>query len=581
MRRNGLFALLLIIVVSLGSLGGVLAAGWSPELGLDLQGGASVIYEAGNADEIEDLDGALETSVEIIRNRVDALGVAEPEIVTQGDAIVVNLPGVDDQARALELIGRTAELRFRPVLFTYPGQDPNTVTLTPESTTTTAPADPAATTTTVATEGTSTTEAGLGSVGGEVAAAPLQDPTTTTIDPAATTTTVVDPAATTTTTAPTQERPTEVDGETDYCNGTTPADLDVPDQSVSLPGKDTDDDGVPDECFVLGPVPTAADNSNVSLVGGIVSGPEAIIQGGRWSVTLNIRDHALDLFNQIAAQCVNGDQTCPPSPGAGLGRLAIVLDGRVESAPVIERSEFPNGEIQISGDFSEREARDLALVLRFGALPIELVPQTVQTVSATLGRDSLNAGLAAGLVGVGLVILYLLLYYRALGLVVVGGMAVWAALMYSVVAWLGDTQGLALSLAGVTGVVVSIGVTVDSYVVFFERLKDEIRSGKTIRSSVDRGFHRAFRTILAANVASFIGAALLYWLTVGQVRGFAFFLGLSTLLDVIVAYGFARPAVALLARSRFFTENRIFGVGRGLGDRPAPAAEPAPAGGTV
>jgi preprotein translocase subunit SecD len=200
---------------------------------------------------------------------------------------------------------------------------------------------------------------------------------------------------------------------------------------------------------------------------------------------------------------------------------------------------------------------------------VQLEPQTVQTVSASLGRDSLRAGIGAGAVGLGLVALYMVLYYRALGLVVWLGLAVSGALMYSIVTLLGQTSGLALSLSGATGIIVSVGVTVDSYVVYFERLKDEIRSGKTLRSSVDRGFARAYRTILAADAASFIGAVVLYVLSVGSVRGFAFFLGLSTLLDVFIAYFFTRPMVALLGRSRFFTEARWVGVARGLAQAPS------------
>jgi preprotein translocase subunit SecD len=211
---------------------------------------------------------------------------------------------------------------------------------------------------------------------------------------------------------------------------------------------------------------------------------------------------------------------------------------------------------------------------------VELVPQTVQTVSATLGKDSLHAGLVAGAVGLGLVALYMILYYRALGIVVVFGMGVWAALNYAIITYLSAKSGLALSLAGVTGIIVSIGVTVDSYVVFFERLKDEIRSGKTIRSSVDRGFQKAFRTIITADVSSFMGALFLYWLTVGAVRGFAFFLGLSTILDVVVTWMFTRPLVSILTRSSFFTDAKFFGLARGLASTaPAPAVPAAAAGG--
>jgi preprotein translocase subunit SecD len=181
------------------------------------------------------------------------------------------------------------------------------------------------------------------------------------------------------------------------------------------------------------------------------------------------------------------------------------------------------------------------------------------------------AGLVAGLVGLGLVVLYMILYYRVLGVVVLLGLIVWSALNFAVICWLGQTRGLALSLAGVTGLVVSVGVTVDSYVVYFERLKDDLRLGRTFRSSTERSWKRAFRTIVAANVASLIGAVLLYVLTVGPVRGFAFFLGLATALDVVVAWFFIRPLVSLMGRSRVVTEAKWWGVARGLGHRPVPA----------
>ncbi|MGI8777352.1 MAG: SecD/SecF family protein translocase subunit, partial [Acidimicrobiales bacterium] len=251
-------------------------------------------------------------------------------------------------------------------------------------------------------------------------------------------------------------------------------------------------------------------------------------------------------------------------------QIAIDLDGVVKSAPALQTTNF-QGSGTITGNFTEGEAKDLALVLSYGSLPVQLVPQTVQTVSASLGKDSLHAGLVAGIVGLGLVALYMLLYYRALGLVVWFGLALSGAYMYAIITYLGSHYGLALSLSGAVGIIVSVGVTVDSYVVYFERLKDEIRSGKTVRSSVDRGFARAYRTILAADAASFIGAVVLYLLSVGSVRGFAFFLGLSTLLDVFIAYFYTRPMVVLLGRNRLFTEARWVGVARGLA---SPQASP-------
>jgi preprotein translocase subunit SecD len=268
--------------------------------------------------------------------------------------------------------------------------------------------------------------------------------------------------------------------------------------------------------------------------------------------------NGIDKFNEIASQCYGRSQTCPS------GQLAIVLDSVVQSAPNIQEPSYTRDQIQISGSFDETDAKNLALVLRYGSLPIELERQSVQTVSASLGEDSLRAGVIAGIVGLGLVALYMILYYRALGLVVILGLGVWGALLFTIVSWLGETQGLALTLAGVTGIIVSIGVTVDSYVVFFERLKDEVRAGRTLRTSTERAFKRAFRTILAADISSFLGAAVLWWLTVGSVRGFAFFLGLSTVLDVVTAWFFTRPMVTWLSRNRVFTDMPFLGVARGL-----------------
>ena len=586
-RRRAWAPLAAIVVFAAVFLTTVIVRGWSPRLGLDLQGGASVVYQAADESRVQDLDEALDTAIEIIRSRVDALGVAEPEIVRQGDSIVVNLPGIDDRDRALEVIGRTAELRFRPVLQTQPYLDAEalagaTTTTAPgdgssttappapgdgssttappasDTTVTTAPADPATT---------PTSEGALGLVEGENAGAalPSQDPSTTATTATTPTTVPTDTATTlpgdTSTTVPPAGEEFDTSDPCFLLGGTTQEEDDLPEATVVLPGKDVE--GEQRLCYQLGPVPT---DGQRSLVGAIVTGPEASIQAGEWGVNLGIRGGDLPLFNQTASSCFGAAPTCPTR------QLAIVLDELVQSAPQIaETPTFDESGLVISGNFSEREARDLALILRFGALPIELEAQTVQEVSPTLGEDSLNAGLVAGFLGVGLVILYMLLYYRALGAVVLLGLAVWGAINFSVISWLGETQGLALSLAGVTGIVVSVGVTVDSYVVYFERLKDEIRSGKTIRSSVDRGFQRAFRTILTADVSSFIGAFLLYVLTVGPVRGFAFFLGLATILDVVVAYFFTRPLVAMLGRSDFFTRSRMFGVARGVTPKEATA----------
>ena len=555
MRRKIFLPLVLILLAAYGGLVATLAAGNSPELGLDLQGGVSVVLAPTGDASGDQLDQALS----IIRDRVDALGVAEPDITRQGDAIVVQLPGVKNRDRALALVGQTAELRFRPVLQQVP-VDPEALAEAQRAaeeaegqgstTTTTEPTAPAGTTATTAPATTATSEGAAGLVEGESAAAAQEQPTTTVADPTATTAA----PETTTTSAPGGEGDQPAQPEVPAL---TPRDQDAADAQVTLAGED----GA--TVYMLGP----------SLATGrIVKTAQADIQNGQWLVRLEMRGGAdgIDKFNEIAATCYQAaDPTVCPS-----GQLAIVLDSVVQSAPSINSPSFQADQISISGSFTQSEAKDLALVLRYGALPVELERQSVQTVSASLGDDSLRAGIIAGIVGLSLVALYMLLYYRALGLVVIVGLTVWGALLYTIISFLGETQGLALTLSGVTGIIVSIGVTVDSYVVYFERLKDEVKAGRTLRTSTDRAFKRAFRTVLAANFTAFLGAAILWWLTVGSVRGFAFFLGLSTLLDVVVAWAFTHPVVVLLSRNRFFTDMPVFGVARGLAAPDASADRP-------
>ena len=475
MRKPLVVSLLGVIVLSLGSFAATLIGGHTPQLGLDLQGGISVVLQP----RTKVPESVLDQAIEIIRSRVDALGVAEPDISRQGSSVIVQLPGVRNKDRALELIGTTAQLYFRPVL-----QDLGA----------------SATSTTSTSSTTSTTVAGA----------------TTTVP--ANTTTTIDTAKTT--------KPEEND----------------PANQVVLPEKDEGGNVI--RRYLLGPA---------EVNGRALSSARATVEPttGSWEVEFSLTSSGTKQWNDMAVKVGQGN------------RIAIDLDGVVKSAPSLDTTDFP-GKGRITGNFSQREAKDLALVLRYGALPVQLDRQTVQSVSASLGKDSLHAGIAAGLVGLALVVLYMILYYRALGIVVFLGLILTGMFMYSIVTWLGSTNGLALTLAGATGIIVSVGVTVDSYVVYFERLKDEIRSGKTVRSSVDRSFSRAYRTILAADAASFIGAVVLYLLSVGSVRGFAFFLGLSTLLDVFTAYFFTRPMVVLLGRKRLFTEARWLGVARGL-----------------
>jgi preprotein translocase subunit SecD len=245
--------------------------------------------------------------------------------------------------------------------------------------------------------------------------------------------------------------------------------------------------------------------------------------------------------------------------------VAITLDQEVVSAPTINQG-ITGQDVQITGNFSDHDAHQLALALRYGSLPIQFDShqQTVETVSPTLGRDQLHAGLVAGIIGLLLVALYMILFYRLLGLVVWVGIGLTGMTFFTLITWLSTHRGLTLTLAGVTGIIVSVGVTVDSYVVYFERLKDEVRTGKTVRSSLDSGFRRAFRTIIAADLVSIIVALVLYFFATGSVRGFAYFLALSTFLDLILAYCFMYPAVSLLARNPKLVQLPGVGIAAGL-----------------
>ena len=467
MRRQ-LVYVIGIVAVAVAGVVYTVVAGNEPLLGLDLQGGASVVLEPTRAAEPDELDVA----VSIIRNRVDGLGVAEPEISTQGGNILVQLPGVNEQQRALDLVGQTAELRFRPVL-----------SVLSES----------------VFEG-----------------ADSEDPLLASF--------------------------ALTEGETNA------------DAEVVLPLYDDFRNVV--FRYRLGPTAVAGD----SLEGAVAQ--YNALAGIGWFVapTFKPGPEGIDLFNEVSFRCHRRDPSCPT------GQVAIELDNEVVSAPAVQADSaffepFERSSITISGGFSEEEARDVALVLDYGALPVELEAQQSQIVSASLGTDALSAGVLAGLIGLGLVSLYLIAYYRLLGLVAIASLGLSGAMLWTIIAWLGESQGLALTLAGVTGLIVAIGVSVDSNVVYFEHLKEDVRSGRTLRSAVDRAFPVAYSTIVKADFASLIAAGVLYWLTSGPVRGFALYLGLATILDLVATYFFMGPVVGLMARgSGLYAHPGRFGI---------------------
>jgi preprotein translocase subunit SecD len=267
-------------------------------------------------------------------------------------------------------------------------------------------------------------------------------------------------------------------------------------------------------------------------------------QGGNaWYVSLTFNNEGTSAFGALTSRV-----TSLPEP---TNQVAIVLDGLVVSSPRITEA-IPSGNAQITGSFTQLEAQDLANVLKYGALPLAFDRGEVQQVSPTLGADQLNAGLIAGALGLGLVFLYSLLYYRGLGLVTVGSLTVAGGLLYLLFLLLGKWIGFTLTLAGIAGAIVAIGVTADSFIIYFERIRDEMREGRSLRTAVETGWTRARRTILVADFVSIIAAVLLYFFAVGGVRGFAFTLGLTTVIDLIVVFVFTKPLVAILSRVSFF-----------------------------
>ena len=502
MRRR-LIGLLIVLVLSWGGLTVVLTQGVLPRLGLDLSGGTSVILTApaGTDEEV------LEQAVEIMRRRIeDVGGVQEPEITISGaTTVLVQLPGVEDEQRALDAIGQTGQLSFRPVLdATLGGEGPlvttTTTTTAAPATTTTATGSSMATTTSTTAVGTTTTTA--------------TTPTTLppNIDPITGLTIVDDP---------TQESYLASTG------GCASSGL-----GIVLP-----------EVLRVGPAALLGEDVADAI-------PGFDPNQAQWVIGLELTSAGSQKFAAVTGAAAQNPLGSPQRC------IAIVLDGEVVAAPSVAADVGPEGIVGGSAQITfgntpadEQEARDTAALLRYGSLPVSFERSQVQKVSATLGADSLRAGVVAGLIGLALVCVLLIGYYRAMGVVAVTGLTVFASLLVVVFSLLGRFQGLTLTLAGVTGVIISVGITADSYIVYFERVKEEVRKGRSVRSAVEEGFRKSFRTILTADAVSLIGATLLWFLSVGAVKGFALSLGIATVLDVVIARAFTRRANWLIAHT--------------------------------
>ncbi len=532
MKRRGLIASLFAIIgLAVVALGATIAAGRSPLLGLDLRGGLSVVLQPQG----KVTATTLQQAVDIIDRRVNGLGVANSTVQRQGNDVVVELPGIKDPEKALKVVGTTARLFFRPVICEIGPPAPSAAK--PKSGTSTGSKPPTSTG--------GTTKSGVGATG---RAASLTSALRAAAAPTPTHKDLTASLASACTSATASSVPSSSQYDANYQYDT-----------VILPS--SANSGYGSARWVLGPA---------DLTGSAIKTASAEVPANttnQYVVSMTLTGSGLNAFNAIAV--VRHASYSPAATNQSYKSLeAFELDGSVESAPTIQSAPF-TGPVQITGSFTSAQASSLALELRYGGLPVAFKQGNVNTVSALLGRASLRAGLYAGLGGIVLVLLYMIAYYRGLGLVVVLGLAVGGALLYAILTQLSYTSSLALTLPGITGIIVSIGITVDSYVVYFERLKDEVRKGQTIRSSVERGFTRAFKTVLTADLVSFLAALILYLFTVGDVRGFAFTLGLSTLLDVATAYFFIRPMVVLLGRRRTTSETSFLGIARGLGAAPA------------
>lgn len=560
-RALAVLAILLVVIYAWAFWPFASGRSHTPRLGLDLQGGTSITLQpqAEPGKQIQNTD--IDQAVTIIRNRVNGLGVSEAQVTTEGSgtsrAIVVSIPGAT-ASDLLAAIGQTAVLNFRPVL----AEDSGVSTPT---TSASASASPRATASAKATAASSPSASASGNgrpLSAAIAPAAASSPSpsaTPSATPAASPSPISSAGANVS--QPLQSK-TEAGLVPLYNNlncathGTNVA-QDDPAQYLATCSRD----GLTKYALA----PTAVYGKNIK---GATAG--TISTTGEWVVNLTFDSKGTKDFATTTSKLVS--QTAPTN------QFAIVLDGLVVSSPTVQ-SAITDGNAQISGSFTSSTATDLANALKYGALPLTFTKADVQTVSPTLGSDQLRAGLIAGALGLALVVLYLLIYYRALALVAVGSLGIAAAITYGMIVGLGNAVHFTLSLAGVTGLIVSIGITADSFIVFFERLRDEVRDGRTLRVGVETGWVRARRTIIAADSVSLLAAAVLYWLSVSSVRGFAFTLGLTTLVDLVVVFLFTKPVVTLLARTKFFGQGHRFSgldAGRFSKQKP-PAPEPAPA----
>ncbi|MER8009093.1 protein translocase subunit SecD [Streptomyces sp. NPDC094149] len=537
-------ALILIAIVAL--TGGMFASGnTTPRLGIDLAGGTSItlqaVNEPGQPNAINKTN--MDTAVAIMNRRVNGLGVSETEVQTQGSSnIIVNIPRGTNSKEARDQVGTTAKLYFRPVLTTEVSGGSATASPSPsasgspsakatakgqKATGTSTPSSSASPSATATSQGRVVTDAlkasptpsATASSGSKSSASPT---------PSASGSSAASDAA-----AKLQAQYAALDCTKKAAQTTAGKNAKATESTVAC-GKNSSGQW---QKYILGPA--AVDGTDVKKAQAVFNTQSS----AGWTVTMEFTSKGAKKFGDITGQLAKNQ---PPQ-----NQFAIVLDGNVVSDPRVSEA-LTGGSAEITGSFSQQEAQGLANMLSYGALPLSFKEQSVTTVTAALGGEQLHAGLIAGAIGLGLVIIYLLAFYRGLSIVAIPSLLVSAILTYVIMSLLGPTIHFALNLPAVCGAIVAIGITADSFIVFFERIRDEIREGRTLRPAVERAWPRARRTILVSDFVSFLAAAVLFIVTVGKVQGFAFTLGLTTVLDVVVVFFFTKPLMTLLARRKFF-----------------------------
>ncbi|MFF8728633.1 protein translocase subunit SecD [Streptomyces sp. NPDC015171] len=553
-------ALILIAIVALA--GGMFASGHTtPRLGIDLAGGTSITLKA-KADQGSAINKAnMDTAVEIMNRRVNGLGVSEAEVQTQGtDNIIVNIPKGTNSKEAQQQVGTTAKLYFRPVLASEPsgpaGKSPSPSASSSGGSSPNPSANPSSSGSSKprASSGSTSPSAGATSQGRAVTDALKADATPS---PGSSASGGSKPSGSPSASATGGADTSKLQAQYAALDCTKPADR-AKAGTKAKPGDTTVACGKINGTwykYVLGPA--AVDGTEVKKAQAVFD-----TQGAAgWQVQMTFTGGGAKKFADITGELAKNQQP--------QNEFGIVLDGEVVSSPFVQQA-ITGGQAEISGSFKQDEAQSLANVLSYGALPLSFQEQSVTTVTAALGGEQLHAGLLAGAIGLALVVLYLVVYYRGLSLVAMASLLISAILTYVIMALLGPAIGFALNLPAVCGAIVAIGITADSFIVYFERIRDEIREGRTLRPAVERAWPRARRTILVSDFVSFLAAAVLFVVTVGKVQGFAFTLGLTTLLDVVVVFFFTKPLMTLLARRKFFADGHKWsGLDpKGLGAKP-------------